>query len=83
MTEATEHTAAPAAAEKPARAPRPAPAAADKGRENAEIGALRAKVAQLEEQAQRERRTSDPTSPDYSAELALEELWPGQVRRPT
>jgi hypothetical protein len=78
---AEAHAAAKAA---PAKAA-PAPAAAkpaEKNKENAELGALRAKLAQLEEQRSHERRTSDPTSADYNAELALEELWPAQVRQP-
>jgi len=68
---------------KPAQAQRAAPAAKQddaKAREQAEMGALRARIAQLEEAAKRERRTSDPTSEDYSPELAQEEAWPGNVR---
>lgn len=85
MAEAQDRTppagAAKAAPVTPAKQPAAKPAdAPDKDRENAEVGALRARVAQLEEERSQERRTSNPGSPDFNAELALEELWPGSVR---
>lgn len=73
-------------AEKPAPA-QAAPASAptdtrsdDDAKRDGEVGALRARVAELEAAQRRERRTSDPRGgDDYDPKLALAELWPGQL----
>ena len=68
-------------AAKPAKAT-PAPAdtrSDDKAERDAEVGALRARVAELEAAQRRERRTSDPRGDDYDPKQALAELWPGQL----
>ena len=54
-----------------------APAKTDREKQlEAEVGALRAELAQRHEEAKRERRTSDPTSEAFDARLAVEEAWP-------
>lgn len=69
-------------AKKPAPAAAPAPAdtrSDDKAERDAEVGALRARVAELEAAQRRERRTSDARDADYDPAQALAELWPGQL----
>lgn len=70
-------------AEKPAAQAAPAPTdtrSDDKAQRDAEVGALRARVAELEAAQRRERRTSDPRGgDDYDPKLALAELWPAQL----
>ena len=70
-------------AEKPAKAKAdPAPTdtrSDDKAERDAEVGALRARVAELEAAQRRERRTSDARDADYDPAQALAELWPGQL----
>lgn len=46
----------------------------------AELGAVRAQLAQREEALRMERRSTDPRSPHYDAEAAQAEAWPTQVR---
>lgn len=68
-----------APARKPAAPAAPAKSEREKQLE-AELGAVRAQLAQREAALKLERRSSDPRSEHFDPEMAIAEAWPTQVR---